>query len=94
MCGLSGQLETSLKTVCPSAIEAPFFYSFFKRGRKHWMQELYSEFESRGSKVIALSIDTVKCHQTWIEDVKDYNKLGTFDYPIIADKGRLGGETR
>ena len=52
------------------------------------VQELHGEFEKRGCKVIALSIDTVKCHQTWIEDVKDYNKLGTFDYPIIADKSR------
>ena len=24
----------------------------------------------------------------WHPCVKDYNKLGTFDYPIIADKGR------
>ena len=52
------------------------------------VQQLYKEFENRGCKVAALSIDTAESHKGWIGDIKDYNKLGSFDYPIIADPNR------
>jgi 1-Cys peroxiredoxin 6 len=39
-------------------------------------------------QVIALSCDSVQDHLGWIEDVKGYNGLSSFDYPIIADPTR------
>ncbi|KAH8325017.1 hypothetical protein KR074_001060 [Drosophila pseudoananassae] len=49
---------------------------------------LVPEFLKRGVKPIALSCDTVESHQGWIEDIKSFGKLGSFDYPIIADDKR------
>jgi len=52
------------------------------------VQELMSEFQKRGMKLIALSCDSVEDHKGWIEDIKAYNNLGDFSYPIIADPER------
>lgn len=35
-----------------------------------------------------MSCDSVEDHLGWIEDVKGYNGLSSFDYPIIADPSR------
>merc|ERR1711997_1398955 len=32
--------------------------------------------------------DSVESHKGWIEDIKAYNKLDAFSYPIIADPDR------
>ena len=50
--------------------------------------KLYPEFQKRGIKVAALSVDDVASHKGWIEDIKAYNKIDSFDYPIIADLDR------
>ncbi|XP_065358416.1 peroxiredoxin-6 [Calliphora vicina] len=50
--------------------------------------ELVPEFEKRNVKPIALSCDSVDSHMGWIEDIKSYGKLSSFDYPIIADDKR------
>ncbi|XP_037828610.1 peroxiredoxin-6 [Lucilia sericata] len=50
--------------------------------------ELLPEFAKRNVKPIALSCDTVDSHNGWIEDIKSYGKLSSFDYPIIADDKR------
>jgi 1-Cys peroxiredoxin 6 len=39
-------------------------------------------------KLIALSCDDVQSHKGWIEDIKAYNKLKSFSYPILADPER------
>ena len=52
------------------------------------VQQLHGEFAKRDVKVLALSIDDVDSHNGWIEDVKNYSCLDSFDYPIIADKNR------
>ncbi|XP_013106779.1 peroxiredoxin-6 [Stomoxys calcitrans] len=51
--------------------------------------QLLPEFKKRNVKPIALSIDTVNSHKGWIEDIKSYGKLSSFDYPIIADDKRI-----
>ena len=38
--------------------------------------------------MIALSCDSVEDHQGWISDIKAYNGLTDFSYPIIADPSR------
>ena len=42
----------------------------------------------RGVKMIALSCDSVEDHNGWINDIKCYNGLTDFTYPIIADPSR------
>merc|ERR1711923_483405 len=52
------------------------------------VQKLIPEFKKRGFKLAALSCDSVESHKGWIEDIKAYNKLDAFSYPIIADPDR------
>jgi alkyl hydroperoxide reductase subunit AhpC len=48
---------------------------------------LKAEFERRGVKVIALSVDPVDSHLKWIGDI-DRTQNATVDFPIIADADR------
>merc|ERR1711971_527002 len=51
-------------------------------------QSFAGEFAKRGVKMIALSCDSVEDHNGWINDIKCYNGLTDFTYPIIADPSR------
>ena len=46
--------------------------------------KLKPEFEKRGAKVIALSVDGVDSHQGWIQDINETQSTKV-NYPIIAD---------
>ena len=46
--------------------------------------KLKPEFEKRGAKVIALSVDDVDSHKGWIKDINETQNT-TINYPIIAD---------
>jgi alkyl hydroperoxide reductase subunit AhpC len=49
--------------------------------------QLRKEFDERNTKVIALSVDKVDNHGTWIKDIDEI--VGTkVDFPIIADPDR------
>ena len=49
--------------------------------------KLKDEFEKRGGKAIALSVDDVESHHGWIQDINEtQNTKVTF--PILADKDR------
>ena len=52
------------------------------------VQKLKGEFAKRGVKLIALSCDEVESHIGWIDDIKSFNNLPEFSYPIIADPKR------
>lgn len=45
---------------------------------------LQKEFEKRGTKVLALSVDPVDSHHGWIEDINETQQC-VVDFPIIAD---------
>ena len=49
--------------------------------------KIKSEFDRRGVKVIALSVDGLESHKGWIGDINDTQKT-TVNYPIIADTDR------
>ncbi|MDJ0707383.1 MAG: peroxiredoxin [Leptolyngbyaceae cyanobacterium MO_188.B28] len=49
--------------------------------------KLKSDFEKRGAKVIALSVDSVSSHQGWIADINETQGT-TVNYPIIADEDK------
>ena len=46
--------------------------------------KLKPEFDQRGVKVIALSVDDVESHNGWINDINETQNT-TVNYPIIAD---------
>jgi alkyl hydroperoxide reductase subunit AhpC len=48
---------------------------------------LKSEFDKRGVKVFALSVDKVEDHKGWIKDINETQRT-TVDYPILADPER------
>jgi alkyl hydroperoxide reductase subunit AhpC len=46
--------------------------------------KLRSEFEKRGAKVLALSVDTVQSHRGWIPEINETQGCKV-NFPIIAD---------
>lgn len=49
--------------------------------------KLKDEFEKRGIKAIALSVDDVESHQGWINDINETQNTQV-NFPILADKDR------
>ncbi len=49
--------------------------------------KLNDEFARRNVKVIAISVDSVDDHQSWINDINETQQC-TMNYPIIADPDR------
>jgi thioredoxin-dependent peroxiredoxin len=52
---------------------------------------LKEEFEKRGVKVLALSVDPVEKHVGWINDINETQHCSV-DFPIIADEDRKVSE--
>lgn len=52
---------------------------------------LKGEFEKKGVKVIAVSVDDLDSHNKWIPDIEEVNGV-TFNFPIIADENRTVAE--
>ncbi|QPJ65081.1 MAG: peroxiredoxin [Candidatus Nitrohelix vancouverensis] len=52
---------------------------------------LKPEFEKRGVKVLALSVDPVDSHRGWINDINETQNCSV-NYPIIADPDRKVAE--
>lgn len=48
------------------------------------VSKLKQEWEKRGVKVIALSVDPVADHKKWVGDIEETQKVGVW-YPILAD---------
>jgi alkyl hydroperoxide reductase subunit AhpC len=46
--------------------------------------KLKPQFEKRGCKILALSVDPVQDHKKWIEDINDTQKTKV-NYPLLAD---------
>lgn len=53
--------------------------------------QLKDEFDKRGVKVIALSVDPVKDYHEWIKDINETQNT-TVNFPIIADEDRKVAE--
>lgn len=49
--------------------------------------KLKGEFEQRGVKAIALSVDDVESHKGWIKDINETQNTQV-NFPILADKDR------
>ncbi|MDF0553497.1 peroxiredoxin [Kamptonema sp. UHCC 0994] len=48
---------------------------------------LKAEFDKRGVKTIALSVDSEESHKGWIDDIEETQKV-SLNYPILADPDR------
>ncbi len=48
---------------------------------------LKPEFDKRGVKALALSVDNVESHQDWIKDIEETQQV-SLNYPILADPDR------
>ena len=53
--------------------------------------KLKDEFAKRGVKAIALSVDDVESHKSWIQDINETQNTSV-NFPIIADKDRKVSE--
>lgn len=51
------------------------------------VSKLKSEFEKRNVKVIALSVDGVESHKTWIKDINETQNTNV-NFPILADEDK------
>lgn len=52
---------------------------------------LKGEFEKRGVKILAVSVDDLDSHNRWIPDIEEVNNV-QLNFPIIADEGRKVAE--
>lgn len=52
---------------------------------------LKGEFEKKGVKVIAVSVDDLSSHKKWIPDIEEVNGV-KMNFPIIADENRVVAE--
>ncbi len=52
---------------------------------------LKGDFEKRGVKVLAVSVDDLDSHNRWIPDIEEVSNV-EFNFPIIADEGRKVAE--
>jgi alkyl hydroperoxide reductase subunit AhpC len=48
---------------------------------------LKPEFDKRGIKVLALSVDSVENHKNWIKDINETQNV-TVNFPLIGDENR------
>ncbi len=52
---------------------------------------LKGDFEKRGVKILAVSVDDLDSHNRWIPDIEEVSNV-EFNFPIIADEGRKVAE--
>ena len=53
--------------------------------------KLKGEFDKRGVKVIAISVDSIESHHDWMPDIEETQNVA-LNYPIIADPKRKVAE--
>ncbi|GAB3331274.1 peroxiredoxin [Larkinella ripae] len=53
--------------------------------------KLKDEFEKRGVKVLAVSVDPLESHTEWVKDINETQNT-TVNFPMIADKDRQVAE--
>lgn len=51
------------------------------------MSQLESDFNKRGARILAVSVDPVESHQGWVKDINETQNTDV-KYPIIADPER------
>ena len=52
-----------------------------------YMSKLKPEFDKRNVKILALSVDPLSSHTTWISDIEE-TQVTKVNYPLISDENR------
>ncbi len=52
-----------------------------------YMSKIKKEFDKRGVKILAISVDPLETHKGWINDINETQKA-TVNFPLIADADR------
>lgn len=52
-----------------------------------YMSKLKPEFDKRNVKILALSVDPLSSHTTWINDIEE-TQVTKVNYPLISDENR------
>jgi len=52
-----------------------------------YVAKIKPEFEKRGAKVVALSVDSVESHKRWLGDIEETQSV-KMNFPILADADR------
>jgi len=52
-----------------------------------YMSKIKKEFDKRGVKIIAISVDPLEAHQGWINDINETQNVNV-NFPLIADPDR------
>ena len=67
----------------------PFLVETYEQGWRLYDQSawLKGEFDKRGIKAIALSVDPLDSHQRWLQDIEETQNV-TMNFPVIADPDR------
>ncbi|MBP8917940.1 MAG: redoxin domain-containing protein, partial [Chitinophagales bacterium] len=50
-----------------------------------YMSSIKSEFDRRGVKVLAISVDPLDSHEKWVHDINETQNT-TVNFPMIADE--------
>jgi alkyl hydroperoxide reductase subunit AhpC len=56
-----------------------------------YMSKIKGDFEKRGVKILAVSVDPLDSHKEWIKDINETQNT-TVNYPLIADPERKVAE--
>ncbi len=63
----------------------PLDFTFVCPTELHAFQEKLSEFKSRNTEVLAVSIDSVHTHAAWLRTSRDDGGIEGITYPVISD---------
>ena len=78
-------LSTEIKDSYAVLFFYPLDFTFVCPTEMHAFQDKLSEFESRGVKVIAVSVDSQFSHFNWLSTPKSQGGIQGVTYPIVAD---------
>lgn len=65
----------------------PLDFTFVCPTELHAFQEKLSEFEERGTAVLACSVDSAFSHKAWLETSKEKGGIQGIEYGILSDMG-------
>jgi len=63
----------------------PLDFTFVCPTELHAFQEQISEFEKRGTQVVACSVDSCYSHLAWLNTPKEKGGINGISYPLIGD---------
>jgi peroxiredoxin (alkyl hydroperoxide reductase subunit C) len=63
----------------------PLDFTFVCPTELHAFQDKYHEFKQRNAVVLGISVDSVYCHQAWLEQPKSEGGIQGIEFPLLSD---------